>query len=146
VLLALAPETDEVDEPPVLVPVPVVPVTPVPVADPVVEAPLKADPLTEVYSVVLPIVLVDTSEPEETVVSTASVVYGLDVAPVELDVVLVVVPVAVSVAVPEAALYRVVLPTVLVITLDPEVKVVKTASVVYGVEVAPVAAELAPFG
>jgi hypothetical protein len=63
-------------------------------------------------------VLVDTSEPEEIVVSTASVVYGLDEAAVALA------------PVPETAPYKVVLPTVLVMTLEPEVTVVKTASVV----------------
>jgi hypothetical protein len=58
-----------------------------------------------------------TSEPEEIVVSTASVVYGLDEAAVALA------------PVPETALYRAVLPTVLVIVLEPEVTVVKTATV-----------------
>jgi hypothetical protein len=66
---------------------------------------------------VLPTVLVATAEPEEIVVSTGSVVYGLDetagaLAPVE-----------------ETALYKVVLPTVLVIVLESEVTVAKTASV-----------------
>lgn len=67
---------------------------------------------------VLPIVLVDTAELEEIVVSTASVVYGLDEAAVALASVL------------EMGLNRVVLPTVLVITLESDVMVVKTASVV----------------
>lgn len=78
---------------------------------------------------VLPTVLVATSEPEEIVVSTASVEYGLEER---------------AVALPETALYKVVLLTVLVIVVESEVTVVKTASVEYGVEVAPVPVALAP--
>lgn len=65
----------------------------------------------------LPTVLVVTAEPEEMIVSTASVVYGLDETASALA------------PVPETALYKVVLPTVLVIVLESEVTVVKTASV-----------------
>lgn len=65
----------------------------------------------------LPTVLVATTEPEEIVVSTASVVYGLDETAGALA------------PVPETALYNMVLSTVLVIVLESEVTVVKAASV-----------------
>ena len=102
VLLALAPEApEEVAEASV----------PEPVVDVLVS-------LTAVNRVVLPTVLVDTSEPEVMVVSTASVLYALDEVTTD------------SLApVSEAAVYKVVLPSVLVMTLESEVIVVTTASV-----------------